>query len=97
MLGQSLGSMVLGWEALSHVIPDVFFDSMGYAFVLPIAKWVAGCTVGCYVHYPTISTDMLSRVERQEDSFNNDSAVSRSSVLTMAKLLYVVPSPFSTL
>jgi alpha-1,2-mannosyltransferase len=88
MLGQSLGSMALGWEALCEVVPDVFVDSMGYAFVLPIAKWLAGCRVGCYVHYPTISTDMLSRVERREGSFNNDDAVSRSAALTTAKLVY---------
>mmetsp|Transcript_18192 Transcript_18192/g.47420 ORF Transcript_18192/g.47420 Transcript_18192/m.47420 type:complete len:476 (+) Transcript_18192:84-1511(+) len=88
MLGQSLGSMVLGWEALSQVVPEVFIDSMGYAFVLPIARWLAGCRVGCYVHYPTISTDMLSRVQNREGSFNNSEAVSRSSTLTTAKLLY---------
>lgn len=25
MLGQSLGSMVLGWDAMSQLIPDLFF------------------------------------------------------------------------
>lgn len=65
MLGQSLGSMVLGYEALASFVPDVFIDSMGYAFVLPMA-WAVGSRVGCYVHYPTISTDMLSRVQNRE-------------------------------
>ena len=58
--------MLLGLEALCHFLPDVFIDSMGYAFVLPMARWLGGCRVGCYVHYPTISTDMLSRVENRE-------------------------------
>eukprot|EP00038_Savillea_parva_P012198 m.202936 g.202936 ORF g.202936 m.202936 type:complete len:483 (+) comp21990_c0_seq1:153-1601(+) len=88
MLGQSLGSMLLGLEALCHFLPDVFIDSMGYAFVLPMARWLGGCRVGCYVHYPTISTDMLSRVENREGSFNNDTAVSGSATLTRIKVVY---------
>ena len=39
LLGQSLGSLVLGWEALLSCIPDVFFDSMGYAFTLPLFRF----------------------------------------------------------
>ena len=38
LLGQSLGSLVLGWEALLACIPDVYFDSMGYAFTLPLFR-----------------------------------------------------------
>ena len=39
LLGQSLGSMWLAFEALEKCCPDVFFDTMGYAFVLPIFKY----------------------------------------------------------
>lgn len=59
MLGQSLGSMVLAAEALVRATPDVFIDTTGFAFSFPVA-WLAGCSVGAYVHYPTIST--VSRV-----------------------------------
>jgi len=38
LLGQSLGSLVLGWEALLMCIPDIYFDSMGYAFTLPLFR-----------------------------------------------------------
>jgi len=38
LLGQSLGSLVLGLEALLRCIPDVYFDSMGYAFTLPLFR-----------------------------------------------------------
>ena len=34
LLGQSLGSLVLGWEAFSLLVPDIFVDTMGYAFSL---------------------------------------------------------------
>ncbi|KAG2098234.1 uncharacterized protein F5147DRAFT_656124 [Suillus discolor] len=40
LLGQSLGSMFLTWEALSQVIPDLYIDSMGYAFTFYIAAWI---------------------------------------------------------
>lgn len=55
MLAQSMGSMVLAAEALVRATPDVFVDTTGCAFSFPVA-WLAGCAVGAYVHYPTIST-----------------------------------------
>ncbi|CAM9888244.1 unnamed protein product, partial [Laminaria digitata] len=54
MLAQSIASMVVAAEALFRATPDVFFDTTGFAFSFPVA-WVAGCSVGAYVHYPTIS------------------------------------------
>lgn len=62
LLGQSMGSMFLGWEALTAFVPDLYVDSMGYAFTLPVFRYLGGCRVGSYVHYPTVSTDMLSVV-----------------------------------
>ena len=65
LLGQSMGSMFLGWEALTAFVPDLYMDSMGYAFTLPIFRYLGGCRVGSYVHYPTVSTDMLSVVRER--------------------------------
>ena len=58
LLGQSIGSMVLGLEALCKLQPAYYVDSMGYAFTYLLADLI-GCDVISYVHYPTISTDML--------------------------------------
>ncbi|XP_022091598.1 GDP-Man:Man(3)GlcNAc(2)-PP-Dol alpha-1,2-mannosyltransferase-like [Acanthaster planci] len=88
LLGQSLGSMVLGWEALTSCVPDVYIDSMGYAFTLPLFKYFGQCKVGCYVHYPTISTDMLGRVAKRTATYNNPGFVARSRVLSSLKLVY---------
>lgn len=55
MLAQSAASVVLAAEALFRGTPDVFVDTTGFAFSFPVA-WLAGCSVGAYVHYPTIST-----------------------------------------
>lgn len=62
LLGQSLGSLVLAWDAFSLLVPDIFVDTMGYAFTLPLAKLLFDIPTAAYVHYPTISTDMLSRL-----------------------------------
>ncbi|XP_053561007.1 GDP-Man:Man(3)GlcNAc(2)-PP-Dol alpha-1,2-mannosyltransferase [Bombina bombina] len=88
LLGQSLGSIILGWEALVKCVPDIYIDSMGYAFTLPLFKYVGGCKVGCYVHYPTISTDMLSVVRSQHARFNNAAFISNNPVLSRLKLIY---------
>lgn len=64
LLGQSLGSLVLGWEAFSLLVPDIFVDTMGYAFTLGLSKVLfPSMPTGAYVHYPTISTDMLDSLD----------------------------------
>ncbi|KAF3077613.1 hypothetical protein CFAM422_000815 [Trichoderma lentiforme] len=64
LLGQSLGSIVLAWDAFSLLVPDVFIDTMGYAFALSLSKLLfRSVPTGAYVHYPTISTDMLESLD----------------------------------
>lgn len=64
LLGQSLGSLVVAYDAFTLLVPDVFVDTMGYAFTLALCKWLFPTVpVGAYVHYPTISTDMLSSLD----------------------------------
>ncbi|TPX70568.1 GDP-Man:Man3GlcNAc2-PP-dolichol alpha-1,2-mannosyltransferase [Spizellomyces sp. 'palustris'] len=88
LLGQSLGSLMVGWEAMQLLLPDVFIDTVGFAFVYPLAKYVFGCKVVAYTHYPTISADMLGKVVSGVTDFNNSSMVARSSVLTRGKVWY---------
>jgi len=88
LLGQSFGSVLMGIEALIKRPPDVFIDTMGYAFTLPIFSLIGGCYTGCYVHYPTISTDMLNVVKCRNDSFNNRKIIAQSKFLTQMKLMY---------
>ncbi len=88
LLGQSLGSILLAFEAINKCVPNVFIDSMGYSFTFPIFRYLGDCRVGAYVHYPTISTDMLEMVSNTVTTYNNRSFISNSLVLTKAKLLY---------
>ncbi|KAI5812092.1 hypothetical protein BZA77DRAFT_149987 [Pyronema omphalodes] len=60
LAGQSLGSLFLAYDAFQQLVPDVFIDTMGYAFSVALAKSLFAIPTGAYVHYPTISTDMLS-------------------------------------
>jgi len=87
LLGQSLGSLVLGYEALSALIPDLYMDTMGYAFTYPIFRLLTHIPVGAYVHYPMISIDMLKRVSRRSSAHNNSATISQSLVLSYAKLM----------
>ncbi|KAG0347612.1 asparagine-linked glycosylation protein [Podila humilis] len=88
LIGQSIGSMILGWEALKRVVPDVWIDTMGYAFTYPAARIFGGCQVAAYVHYPTISSDMIGRVASRESAHNNDAKVASSPLYTALKLGY---------
>ncbi|KAK6929490.1 ALG11 mannosyltransferase, N-terminal [Dillenia turbinata] len=87
MIGQSLGSVYLAWEALCKITPLYYFDTSGYAFTYPVAR-IFGCTVICYTHYPTISLDMISRVHERSSMYNNDAAIAKSVWLSQCKIIY---------
>ena len=88
LLGQSVGGALLALEALLRLTPHVWVDTMGSAPTYLVARYLTGCRVACYVHYPTISTDMLGLVERRETSYNNRAIISKSRVLSGGKLVY---------
>ncbi len=84
---QMIGSMVVSFEALLRFTPMVYIDTTGYAFTYPFAR-IIGCRVGCYTHYPTVSTDMIGVVEKGVDAHNNSRAVAQSRVLSFIKVCY---------
>ncbi|XP_019071722.1 GDP-Man:Man(3)GlcNAc(2)-PP-Dol alpha-1,2-mannosyltransferase isoform X2 [Solanum lycopersicum] len=88
MIGQSLGSIYVAWEALCKYTPLYYFDTSGYAFTYPVAR-IFGCKVISYTHYPTISLDMLSRVRGRSSMYNNDSFIAKSIVGSCAHLAMV--------
>uniref|UniRef100_A0A0E0MP25 GDP-Man:Man(3)GlcNAc(2)-PP-Dol alpha-1,2-mannosyltransferase n=1 Tax=Oryza punctata TaxID=4537 RepID=A0A0E0MP25_ORYPU len=87
MIGQSLGSVYLVWEALNKFTPQFYFDTSGYAFTYPLAR-LFGCKVICYTHYPTISSDMVERVKQRSSMYNNDSRIAGSVWLSRCKIVY---------
>ncbi|CAI2348575.1 unnamed protein product [Caenorhabditis sp. 36 PRJEB53466] len=87
MLAQALAGWALALEALYHFVPEVFIDSMGYPLSLTTFRF-AGCRVAAYVHYPTISRDMLDVVDRRQAAFNNRDVIAQSNILSLLKLYY---------
>lgn len=89
LAGQSYGSVWLGFEALSQLIPDVWIDTMGYAFTYPVARLLhRTMAIGAYVHYPILSTDMLERVKTRQATHTNDAATANSALRSRVKLVY---------
>lgn len=78
---QSFFGAVAAVEALLRFTPEVFIDTTGAAFSLPVFRFIGGCSgVLAYVHYPTVSTDMIRDVVA--------SAASSSSLRRKAKVAY---------
>lgn len=63
LLGQAIGSALLTYEALSHLVPDVWVDTMGYSFGYPVVDWLASIPICAYVHFPFVSSDMLASLK----------------------------------
>ena len=76
----------------SYLLPDLFIDTTGCALTYLPAKILFGCHILAYVHYPTISTDMLQLVweRRRTGTYNHQSYISQSFITTYIKLLYYV-------
>lgn len=83
----SLGSLITGWEALCLLRPKIFIETVGFAFLYPLFKFF-GAKAIAYVHYPTISSDMLKVVHSRKAAFNNNSVVANSTILSFMKLQY---------
>ncbi|MBW0504715.1 hypothetical protein O181_044430 [Austropuccinia psidii MF-1] len=79
--------MVLGYKALSSLIPNIYLDTMGYAFTFPVFKLLRNTPIGAYVHYLTINNDMLQKVFRRDSTHNNSSIITNSQILSQVKLL----------
>uniref|UniRef100_A0A2P2ICP3 GDP-Man:Man(3)GlcNAc(2)-PP-Dol alpha-1,2-mannosyltransferase n=1 Tax=Hirondellea gigas TaxID=1518452 RepID=A0A2P2ICP3_9CRUS len=90
LLLQALASNIVACEAVAKYRPDVFIDTMGYSFMYPVVKAMTGSSVkiACYIHYPIISTDMLSVVEGREEAHNNAGFIADSGVLSACKSCY---------
>lgn len=80
--------MIVGFEALWKCPPDVLIDTTGASFIYPLFKYFGLAKTCAYVHYPTISVDMLNLVENNVANFNNREFIARNSFLSKLKLVY---------
>jgi alpha-1,2-mannosyltransferase len=65
LLGQNIGSIIVGFEALIRFLPDIYFDSTGYAFTYPCFYYLASIPIISYIHHPTIRNNILKKVTEQ--------------------------------
>lgn len=68
-------------------VMQVWIDTTGHVGTYLFLR-IAGARIVAYVHYPTISTDMLARVSRREETFNNSAAIAGSPMMSRAKVRY---------
>lgn len=87
LLLQGIGAVRLGFRAFWKQPVDVFIDTANLTFSLVFPKLCAAQTMS-YVHYPTLSTDMLTVVRARKAQFNNSSVIANSAGLSFAKLMY---------
>ncbi|KAI3381997.1 hypothetical protein SNEBB_008068 [Seison nebaliae] len=90
LLGQAIGSMFVGIECLLFT-PNryCFFDTHGAAFTTLITKYLFGMeNHWSYVHYPTISSDMIDNIKSAKNSYNNSKLITRFRIFTFIKIVY---------
>jgi len=80
LLGQNIGSIIVGFEALIRFIPDIYIDSTGYAFTYPCFHYLASIPIISYVHCPIIDSNLL---EQANEQYSTD-----TSLLSQIELLY---------
>ncbi|KAJ2907916.1 asparagine-linked glycosylation protein [Coemansia aciculifera] len=86
---QSLGSVVLASQAINAFCPDVFVETVGFAFTYPLVSLLSKrIPIVAYTHYPAISSDMQTMVSSRETGFNNADDIARSAVMSALKSAY---------
>jgi alpha-1,2-mannosyltransferase len=88
LAGQALGAAAVALECVLRAPPHVFFDTTGHAAACAVAKLAAGAGCAAYVHYPTVSLDMLEAVAARRAAHNNGGRIAASAAATAAKLAY---------
>ena len=85
---QSIAECLVAFEGLIRFLPEIFIDTTGCPLSMPLFRFLGGCRVACYTHYPTITSQMIKRVEAGTAMYNNANFIANSETLTSAKLLY---------
>lgn len=86
---QNFMSIFVALEAAYRIAPEIYFETIGFTYTLPVFKLLYKSTVITYVHYPTISSDMIKNVKTNTHaSYNNRQIFVRSPVMRSLKLVY---------
>jgi alpha-1,2-mannosyltransferase len=81
---ESIGTMKLVQRALLKLQPDIFCDTTGCAFTFAVVRWMCPQTsIVAYVHYPTISTDMMLWEWKKNTLDNDDESTRKNSNVSL--------------
>ncbi|KAJ8904256.1 hypothetical protein NDN08_000780 [Rhodosorus marinus] len=87
LLLQSLTGIIVTLEALLTIPVDVLIETSAHPFA-PFAAWLLDVRILSYIHYPTISSEMLRTVSEGRKGVNNSSFVTSSRTATKMKIFY---------
>lgn len=88
LIGQTLGSILLAFEALYELSPDVWIDTMGLpGSYLPVSV-ILKIPIVAYVHYPIIQPDMFNMLKFKQFSDLTRIKPSLSDARDAFKLFY---------
>jgi alpha-1,2-mannosyltransferase len=82
------GAALFFESAVMNSMTPTVVETVGVPFVYPLLRFIAGCTVISYTHYPIISAAMAQRVRNGEAGHNNASYIAHNPLLRAGKLLY---------
>ncbi|URE45601.1 cytochrome P450 [Musa troglodytarum] len=83
MIGKSLGSVYLSWEALCKFTPQFYFDTSGYAFSTRLLGFLGAKLFAILTIRPSARIWFLS-----SSMYNNDSLTASSILLSRCKVVY---------
>lgn len=84
---QAIGMVIIGARSFYRKPASIIIDTANMSFSLMI-PFVLGAYTISYIHYPTISADMLVSVARRETAVHNDSSIANSAEKTAMKIVY---------
>ena len=87
LLRQALGSVRLVARGLQEFVPELFLDTTGVPFAYPLVHSF-GCRILAYVHYPTLSHDMMDKITKTSANYNHAPFIAHSTFLTFLKKVY---------
>ncbi|CUM52237.1 GDP-Man:Man(3)GlcNAc(2)-PP-Dol alpha-1,2-mannosyltransferase [Debaryomyces fabryi] len=90
LIGQLFGSIVLSWEAMFELSPDIWIDTIGLPGSYLLVSLVLKIPIMSYVHYPIIQPEMFNKLKFQGLSQIKVPKVSeiKSDVFAIGKLIY---------
>jgi alpha-1,2-mannosyltransferase len=88
MIMQIIGQIVFALEILTTVHSDIIIDTTGLPFTYFILRLLGRVRLCSYTHYPFISSDMISDIQRGIEGVHSRGIFSKLKILKYFKIFY---------